>query len=315
LIAWHPLEQPLTFTIPPKTTQGVRLSVRRAAMPRVASKKAEYASVLKVSGDDGSSFAVGVKATRQNSNTGLWVGTVTLNAVSEAGNPLNNTEPTPSGGEFRFRLIVHFDEDEDARLLQEVFIMQEDPGLPPDNAPVDETPVDEAFERFTPEEPADYVLLTDAAMLDDPDFMGVAMRDGEIVGRRISSPAFPLMDPLPLAGAAGGQLKGQLVMDYDDPLNPFVHRFHPDHDNFDERYERTLTEGFESYTFSRSITLTFSDDDIDDIGRPGWGYELLGGTYEERISGVHRRDIYVKGTFILNRVLDVGELTPAPSAK
>jgi len=103
-------------------------------------------------------------------------------------------------------------------------------------------------------------------------------------------------------------LSGQIVTDYDDNLNPFVHRFHPDHNNLDERYEQTLAEGMQSYTFTREFELDFQAQDPESMGLPEWGFEVIGGTYSERLSGVHRRDIYVSGTFQLHKVLEVATL-------
>jgi hypothetical protein len=67
-------------------------------------------------------------------------------------------------------------------------------------------------------------------------------------------------------------------------------------------------QNFETYDFTRTVRLEFEDEDPDAINLPSWGYELKGGTYRETISGVHRNDIVVEGTFQLSRVSDVLEL-------
>jgi hypothetical protein len=84
-----------------------------------------------------------------------------------------------------------------------------------------------------------------------------------------------------------------------------MHRYHPDHNNLDEHYSQELPEGLESYTFSRAITLAFTEQDPESLGLPEWGYELIGGNYTEVLSGVHVRDIYMSGTFRMTKVLDV----------
>jgi len=59
---------------------------------------------------------------------------------------------------------------------------------------------------------------------------------------------------------------------------------------------------------SRAVTLRFTADDPEGLDVPGWGSDILGGTYEEKITGVHQNEIYVQGRFRLNRVSDVGTL-------
>mgnify|MGYP006288144211 FL=1 len=54
------------------------------------------------------------------------------------------------------------------------------------------------------------------------------------------------------------------------------------------------------------MTLDFSSDE--DQAVPGFGYEILTGTYAEQLSGLHRNDIFVSGSFRLTRVNDVAQL-------
>jgi hypothetical protein len=56
-----------------------------------------------------------------------------------------------------------------------------------------------------------------------------------------------------------GTLSFTVPLDYRDPSNPFVHIYHPDHDNKDERFTPTLLPaGRESPNINRTITLTFT---------------------------------------------------------
>ena len=98
------------------------------------------------------------------------------------------------------------------------------------------------------------------------------------------------------------------------PTNPFLHRYHPDHDNLDERYENPVVE---AYAVTRQITLDFSDRYPPDEDLPeravtpaGWGVDLLGGYYTETLTGLHKDDITVHGPFILRRVVTTDTLTP-----
>ena len=64
--------------------------------------------------------------------------------------------------------------------------------------------------------------------------------------RRISSVHLPWSEknaPLPLSGSfsKGGTLTTTVIVDYDDQAsNPFLHTYHPDHDNLDSRFENKL---------------------------------------------------------------------------
>ena len=264
-------------------------------------REARYGSILEVSDGAGILYKVGVSAATTSSHAGLWVGTATVNMVSEAGNSVDSTTPTPTGSEFSFRLIVHMDDDGNAQLLRQCMVMQvagsgEGEGEGEDSG------------QNGGAENSRFVLLTDDDLI--AQYEGVSLRDGEIVGRRISSPVFSFQELAPMDGTFATRLRltTPLVLDYDDPLNPFVHRYHPDHDNMDDRYEIFRAEGKESFTVTRMITLDFAEADPDGLNLPDWGYDLVGGDYYETIRGVHRNDVHVRGQFRLNRVSDVAVL-------
>jgi len=298
LLSWAPLSEPMTIPIEPNSELGVRLAVRRADMTPVDAPEAQYGSVLQVRDGAGALYRIGVTAERDNSRAGLWVGTAVVNMVSETGNPDDLTTPTATGSDFRFRLIVHMDADGNANLLQQCVLMQV----------ADDAEEGENDGQDADGQPSRFVLLTDDSLI--PEYEGVSLRDGETVGRRISSPAFSFAEPVPMEGTFETRLvlAEPIVLDYDDPLNPFVHRYHPDHDNMDDRYEILLDEGKESFTVTRMITLDFLEDDPEGFELPDWGYDLIGGDYYETVSGVHQKDIHVKGHFRLNRVVDVALL-------
>lgn len=309
ILGWAPLENRLDFTVEPHTTQRLPLAVRRAAMHganKGTDTDGQFETVLQVTDGSGGMFRLPVKALGGVGYTGLWVGNAILTKVSEVGRP-NDLTTTDASSEFSFRVIVHVDELGNASLLQKVYLMREeqtvDNSVPP--------------RVIRPER---YLLITRDELLNG--LSGVAIRDGKFVGRRITSPAFSEVDldgdgkfdPVPMVGnvATGSTLTATLTVDYQDPLNPFVHRYHPDHDNLDERFETTLSEGKESYTFSRSVTLSFEEQDPDALGLPEWGDTLIGGTYTEDIVGVHKRTIRVEGTFRLSRVSGIGALNDVP---
>jgi len=96
-------------------------------------------------------------------------------------------------------------------------------------------------------------------------------------------------------------------LDYDSDSNPFVHRYHPDHDNLDARFQSKLAAGRESLTVRRTITLTFLSS-VAGITAPAWGVTMLGGTYSETVTGLRSTPITVNGSFVLNRVTDAPTL-------
>jgi hypothetical protein len=308
---WKPLTNTLRFVaLSPGAEWNVRLAVRRAGLP-AAMAGSEFQSLLEVTDDAGTRWVIPVRAepastfsaggslqsganALSNACAGLWIGEAVINAVSQPAHPGDPSLTRKAGGEFQFRLIVHVDTAGVARLLQHVFLVRKPPVYIPDPENTEVNIVDQ---------PARTVALTDEALI--PQIIGTA----QVIGRRASSAAFAFNQPLVLGGGAfgAGTLNGTVTLDYDHPLNPFKHLYHPDHNNLDERFEQRLTEGKESFTVTRSLSLEFTA--TDPLGlNPGWGDTEMGGIYRETISGLHRSVIQVSGTFRLVRVLPVAAL-------
>lgn len=221
---------------------------------------------------------------------GLWVGSAVINAVSYAGDPSDIVTPRATASQMQFRLILHIDDTGRARLLQHVTLM---------------------FQKgSTTEEAGAYVLVSEDALL--PQFEGVAVRGGEAVGRRISSSCFGFDRPQLMTPVGGESLECTVVMGYDDPLNPFKHRFHPDHNNLDESYRFVLkeNEGAEAYRIQRKIQLTFTPQDQSGQSQivAGWNDDQVGGYYRETIEGIHKNPIVVSGLFRLHQACRIAQL-------
>lgn len=309
---WKPLTQALTFSaLSPGAEWNVRLAVRRAG--QVAARPgSEFQSVLEVTDDAGTRWLVPVSASAgsapgsarllhqrssggSNTRPGLWVGEAVINAVSQPAHPGDPLLPRRAGGSFQFRLIVHVDAAGVAHLLQHVFLVREPPTFKPD-------PENPGFEMI--DEPARTVVVTDEALI--PQSAGT----GEIIGRRASSAAFGFKEPLALGGGefGAGTLTAAVALEYDHPLNPFKHVYHPDHDNLDERFDEKLPEGREAFTVTRSLSLEFTATDPLGLNPPSWGDTEVGGVYRETINGLHRNAIQVSGDFRLLRVLPAAAL-------
>jgi hypothetical protein len=319
IYGWSPLPSTLEkLDVPAGEEWELRLEVLRNQMAPGADPEAQYQTLLEIADDAGSRWLVPVTAyglqsrALQNSaganfmpnnlphpRAGLWVGMATLNKVSQPSHPTIPSAPQATDSQAQFRLIVHVNHQGEPRLLQKVIQMWKNGTTKPD-------PNDSS--KLVIDEPGHYVLLTDEALI--PNYSGAALIDGEPVGKRISSAAFAFRTPILMGGGDfGAGTNGCTVnLDYDDPLNPFKHAFHPDHNNRNEEYTQTVAEGTESFTVQRQITLEFLAQDPNGFELAGWGDTQLGGKYRERVTGIHKSPIYVEGTFRLHQASPVGLL-------
>ncbi len=253
-----------------------------------------------------------------SSYMGLWIGEVSLNAVTsitEDGNPV-----TPTTSVAPMQLLIHVDTNGVASLLKHVMFMQT-------------KTADDTIE-------SDPVLVLNEEKI--PYFEGIEERDGKTVGRRLETVAYDmprmmdtttqtnLLDVVadafgltnlnevaesnitlyvnsresrppdleeeyytswPLEGALGinsivrTATDSPLTMDPFHRGNPFRHAFHPSHGA--------------GYAFERSMSITF--DDTDEAG-------LLRGTYEETIIDLIAVPLSMEGSIVLQRVSTVGTL-------
>lgn len=111
----------------------------------------------------------------------------------------------------------------------------------------------------------------------------------------------------------GGSLTATVPLAYDDQAaNPFLHTYHPDHDNLDALFGTQLARGLESYGVNRQITLTFTAP-ANDFNSLTGGSQDLTGSYAETITfaarGSQTRQFNVLGSFSLKRISDIATLT------
>jgi hypothetical protein len=217
---------------------------------------------------------VNVPVTAQAASlAGLWVGNASISQVANYlktyqtdgnGNPVIssngnyvitsiNTNLGPVAAPYPLRLIVHYD-GTTARLLQRVYA-----GM---------------------NTSSNLVLSTTQATL-DPAQLGTA--------RRISSTGLPWSAanaPWPFVGqlAEGGVLATTVTVAYDDQAaNPFLHTYHPDHDNLDATFSYELPQGSESYGITRQITLNVTPPGTDFVSLTT-ANQTLSGVYSETIT-------------------------------
>jgi hypothetical protein len=127
--------------------------------------------------------------------------------------------------------------------------------------------------------------------------------------RRLSSLHVPWTErnhPIPCAGGLRGSLSGEMVSGYSDPIsNPFVHTYHPDHDNRDARFESVLGRGRESYSIRRAFTLlaVAVSEDFESRARGG---DTLPAIYQERVrlegGDGFAKEYQIRGGCLLRRI-------------
>jgi hypothetical protein len=319
-VGWTALPSQLSSPpMPPGAEWVLRLAVRRADMASFSLpagfKDALYQSLLEVTDTLGSHAFIPVSAnglrsftsrplavqrlgqqstTPSDPRAGLWVGNVVLTNVNEAA---ISSVPVPTASPFQFRLLLHVDASGETRLLQKVVLAWTN-GVVTTN--------EEGFRQTIA--PGRFALITDENLLSR--FSGSAVRDGSVSGRRFSSAAFGFHDPLPVNrtgpfGNSNAVFSCTVPLGFDDELNPFKHKYHPDHNNLDDRYAVTVPE---CPNVTRQISFQFSAQPVENAALAGWGDNQLGGTYTETITGLHKNPVAAQGTFRLYRASTVDAL-------
>ena len=155
------------------------------------------------------------------------------------------------------------------------------------------------------------VVATRQAALDPSDLASA---------RRISAVHLPASDvsgPWACAGTmqSGDSLITTVTLGYSDQAsNPFLHTYHPDHDNIDNRddtFQTQLSSGKESFDIRRVLRLTFRPPGLDFDSRSRGGTRLSG-EYDETVSIMANNTVLkqfnVLGTFGLTRITDTATL-------
>jgi hypothetical protein len=304
--SWLPLPGGHSVTVAAGGEARVRLEASRPATG------GSYQSLLNIANGAGLSVDVpvsasgigsdGTKGSAVHARAGLWIGTVAINKVNFIASDIEGEreDPVPTASEFQFRILVHVDAEGRPRLLQQVIQMWR-PGTTNTDGTV--------------AEPGEFVLLTDESRIGE--FQGATLRDVVPAGRRFSTAAFGFKGRIDMTGAFPSpmtpetSIEGEVILPYNDPLNPFFHRYHPDHDNLDFNFEEyTGNPEQESFTVTRILRLDFSAEDPEGLAIAGWGDTQIGGTYLETIAGIHKDELRVEGIFRLQHASRVKDLDP-----
>ncbi len=297
-----PLGGGTTLTIPAGDAKGISLSVDRTAMSGLPGDR--FAGLLRIT-DAGGLTEIYLPVTAEKTSlAGLWLGeariTKVQNQLQRFQRELDGTYSVDAEGKhiplssetglnataqtFNMRLLVHVDDSGSATLLSQVFA-----GVISDDG--------------------EGTILT-----------GLATGGSSILPHhlktavRLSSANFPTNLAQEMSGtlAPGSVLTATVSLGANHSSNPFIHTYHPDHDNKDARFENTLPPGIESHQVNRAITLTLNDAVSPGEG-PQWGTTLLSGTYAETVTGIHKHAIAAAGIFTLGKVSDIAVLQiPTP---
>lgn len=343
--SWTSLPQPYRITLAAGEKQEVLLTLQRQKMTTT-----NFSTLLAITDHQGSLFRVPVTAKKfvgvgsdgsssaspaqeARNHAGLWVGTVTLNAVSEVnsgrfitnlaagftaqvttneatGQPVTtlipnqltrvgiSTNPAPTRSGLSMHLLLHVDTNGVTQLLKEVIQMWKDG-----------TSTNAGGGLFATATPGRFVLLTEDSLI--PQFKGAGLRDGLPVGRRLSTASYDwdgTNSSVAMTGrfAVNNLLTCSLKVQPNTPTNPFRHKYHPDHDNLNARYDGPSLRP-EAYAVTRDIALVLAPSDTQ-ASAADYGYSVIAGTYQEKFTGLHKEPLYVNGTFRLTRVATTGVL-------
>lgn len=311
---------PQVITLAPAGTPGsdaeLVIGLNRAAMTNAPNQPGDfYAGIFRLNDSLGyTQLELPVTAVK-TSNRGLWIGNASVNQVRHylkayqkdaTGQPVvgpltTNGAPFVITGidtswgavpsPFNLRLILHSDTNDVVRLLQRVY---------------------NGWDRGT------NAALTLTEQQLDPTRLASA--------RRISAahlPWSPNNTTWTGVGAfqTGRSLTNTIVLNYNDHAsNPFLHTYHPDHDNLNALFNGVQPVGVESLGVKREMILTFTEPSVEYNSLTS-GSTRVTGSYEETISFIGRayvlgavttnetRTVSTRGTFILNRISTIDHLS------
>ncbi len=257
--------------VAPNTAVEVTFGIDRTAM--TGSANAFYASMLRFTDSAGLYDILLPVSARKASLAGLWIGEASVSAVVSKAAGFTDQSTAQS---YPLRYLIHVDDAGTARVLSQVFIGQ--------------------LAGTTPQAG----ITAQESNLSTADKASAS---------RIVAAHMPLDRVLATTGsfALGSSLSCTIATPFNDAVNPFVHQYHPDHDN--KSGSTTLVAGQESYNISRAVTFTLAATAPAGVSSIGYGASVIAGTYGEVISGLHKDTLQISGTFTLRRVSEIGTFT------
>ncbi len=268
----------------------LRLATQRAGLSTATVNAngagSQYQGLLRISNNQGYERFIPM-ALQQGPSQGLWVGEVEINqmAFTNVGGDGDATTPRPTAQPFTFRVILHDSKSGGVKLLNDVVLM-----------------------ATTTTGDTDVLVTQDIDPVFKDSLVSASLQNGEPFTPRISTAAYALDADLLLTGMIGNDVSGSITVGTDNPLNPFYHKFHPDHNS-----------GSDVYEVARSFNMNFSQAEPEDFVGTGYGSDVWGGTWTESITGLLNTTnngmplgtIEVEGNFLIYRISQIGELNQA----
>jgi hypothetical protein len=255
-----------TVTIPANGITNVDFIVDRSGM--AASSSTLYASILRIR--DTSGFTdVQIPVTAQPADrAGLWFCQVKVDVVNST---VDNS--TATAQTFPLNFLIHQSSDT-TTLLRQAFV---------------------------------------GKLASNGNPLGIATREALVLASGVSdvepsrfySPIMPYNSSVINGnGSLASSVTWTIVHGAGDPVNPFVHTYHPDHDNLDATFTAAAAE---SYTVTRTCSFT-----IDNSQSTA---SSLSGNYTETITGLLKNSsqspgtLSVSGTFLMRRLSEISTLS------
>jgi hypothetical protein len=259
-----------TEVIGPNAAVELTFGIDRTAM--TGGSNAFYASMLRFTASSNLYDILLPVTARKASLAGLWLGDAVIGGVESKTTGYTGTTTAQT---YSLRYIVHVDDAGNARVLSHVYL-----GLLSGASP-------------------QMGICTAESALSEAD---------KASARRIVAAHLPL-DRVLDGGTMtlGGSMNCTISTPFNDPTSPFVHQYHPDHDN--KSGTTALVSGQESYDLSRTVTFDISAAAPEGVSTTGYGANVIAGNYTEVLSGLRKDSITVTGTFTLRRVSEIGTLT------
>jgi hypothetical protein len=259
-----------TEVVGPNSAVELTFGIDRTAM--TGGSNAFYASLLRFTASSNLYDILLPVTARKASLAGLWIGDAVVGGVESKTAGYTGTATAQT---YPLRYLIHVDDAGAARVLSQVFVGQ-----------------------LAGESPQPGICTAESAL-------SVADKAS---ARRIVAAHMPL-DRVLDGGTMtlGGSMSCTISTPFNDPTSPFVHQYHPDHDN--KSGTTALVSGQESYDLSRAVTFAISAAAPAGVSATGYGGSVIAGTYTEVLSGLRKDSITVTGTFTLQRVSEIGTLT------
>jgi hypothetical protein len=270
-----PVSGPFSVTVAASGRLNLDFGLNRSGM---TDSSFHYASLLRIKDTANLTDVLLPVSAQAATTTGLWYAQVKVSHVENAKDPAGGSTTSQP---FPLVFLMHMDSGNVPRLLSQAFVGK---------------------------------LTTTGNPL------GIALKESQILGytqsdvkpQRYVSCQLPLFQSIAAASgsfATGSTTRWTIPVAFDDVTNPFVHTYHPDHDNLDTAFKPTLKDGGESYTVTRSCGFTFTASPPDGSSISGWGTTVLGGTYTESLTGLNSKQLNVSGTFAMRRISEISEIT------